>query len=1178
MGQSSSQPVKLEPTEARVPVALTTSTSFNVKPEPDIPLKVESNVKSEFTADFDDDVTMPDAKVEQQEAKLEEPDPQVEEHEIQPNEYKATYTTFQSLDEIEYTPELALQQGLKMVADLEAGIQILQLGPRRAEVWGRDTAHLRSSGVPKTLIAICGGTGAGKSSILNAILDSNIVPTSGMRACTAVVTEIAFNAKPTIEADISFLSRDEWKAELQILLDDLTEEDGSPKRTNDLKSDAGVAWQKVHAVYPTMIIERIVKMTPDQIISSNPKIEKILGATKNICANNTKKFGIEIAKYVDSKDQKRGKDKDKKDKDRDPNAPAFWPLIRQVNVRAPSDALSTGAILVDLPGTGDANAARNTIARNYMKKANCIWILAPIHRQYLTAFSSAVDSKVAKDLLGDAFRTQLMMDGGYDAHTITFIATKCDDISCSEVIQNLNLYDEPELEDIQNRLHQHTKEASESKKKRAEVDGRVKALNKELAHTRAIKEEQQKHLDALREGEAFVPVLTGRKAKKAKSEDTTKSKKRKNKRGGKPGSPKRHRSSSPGDEGSDNDDSDDSEIEIDSDGGVSDSDDAMSFIDSDDDSDDGKKRKNKKKNKKAAKSDDEDDDSDSDERGSEDEKDSDGDGDDDAEDVEEVTEESLKAAIEESKQKMADCRAKINEARKERKELGDLTASLKEKTAAVQKEKNAFCALKRSEFSKDVLKEDFRSGLKELDDAAAEERDPDNFDPSVAIRDYDAIDLPVFCCSSRDYVRITKQVKGDGDPSCFTNVNDTGIPEVQKWVKTLTVSSREHAARTFLTQLKTFAADVRSFAAENISVTPAERDALREKWESGVPQQPEVDDDEDDPFAAVLGGYSGPKLHTMPEIVPKLDKLGKPIGITPRLVSEFSHVVEEGVASLKDHLRDGLEDRCRVGATNAADAAVATSDEFAASMHWASYRATLRRNGEYRRDLNAELVGPFTRNIAQSWHQVFEADVFNQLLSDTSECISTLVKDVENSAAVGLKERTKAQGETCRESARVALTQTVAEVKATLMESQKNVSRSIAPFVQNALLLGYESAMEERGTGSVARQKLVFHKFVDSRKDTLFEDGADSVMDQLESAADAVGDTLNVAMELLAQKIETNLAVLWEVVADDPKQAAIRTKLVAAVDKILHQLSLLSSAAENAKHAKDASDEMLVDV
>jgi hypothetical protein len=58
-------------------------------------------------------------------------------------------------------------------------------------------------------------------------------------------------------------------------------------------------------------------------------------------------------------------------------------------------------------------------------------------------------------------------------------------------------------------------------------------------------------------------------------------------------------------------------------------------------------------------------------------------------------------------------------------------------------------------------------------DAAAEERDPDSFNPNVNLRskyhppwfllfvklismppDYDEIDLPVFTCSARDYVRL----------------------------------------------------------------------------------------------------------------------------------------------------------------------------------------------------------------------------------------------------------------------------------------------------------------------------------------------------------------------------------------------------------------------------------------
>lgn len=45
-------------------------------------------------------------------------------------------------------------------------------------------------------------------------------------------------------------------------------------------------------------------------------------------------------------------------------------------------------VLIPYVGVADANAARNNIAKDYMKKCNCIWILAPITR--------AVDDKTAR--------------------------------------------------------------------------------------------------------------------------------------------------------------------------------------------------------------------------------------------------------------------------------------------------------------------------------------------------------------------------------------------------------------------------------------------------------------------------------------------------------------------------------------------------------------------------------------------------------------------------------------------------------------------------------------------------------------------------------------------------------------------------------------------------------------
>ena len=92
-----------------------------------------------------------------------------------------------------------------------------------------------------------------------------------------------------------------------------------------MRNDAGVAWHKVglnalirqvtrgvltvrqvHAVYPKLTGEQLIHMSADQIIASEPKIARILDTTKRLCCQNSREFGKEINKYIDSKDQKRG--------------------------------------------------------------------------------------------------------------------------------------------------------------------------------------------------------------------------------------------------------------------------------------------------------------------------------------------------------------------------------------------------------------------------------------------------------------------------------------------------------------------------------------------------------------------------------------------------------------------------------------------------------------------------------------------------------------------------------------------------------------------------------------------------------------------------------------------------------------------------------------------------------
>lgn len=60
--------------------------------------------------------------------------------------------------------------------------------------------------------------------------------------------------------------------------------------------------------------------------------------------------------------------------------PMLWPLVGCFKVFCNAAALSTGAVLVDLPGANDANAARCAVADRYLKNCKCVWILAQATR------------------------------------------------------------------------------------------------------------------------------------------------------------------------------------------------------------------------------------------------------------------------------------------------------------------------------------------------------------------------------------------------------------------------------------------------------------------------------------------------------------------------------------------------------------------------------------------------------------------------------------------------------------------------------------------------------------------------------------------------------------------------------------------------------------------------------
>jgi hypothetical protein len=135
-------------------------------------------------------------------------------------------------------------------------------------------------------------------------------------------------------------------------------------------------------------------------------------------------------------------------------------------------------------------------------------------------------------------------------------------------------------------------------------------------------------------------------------------------------------------------------------------------------------------------------------------------------------------------------------------------------------------------------------------------------------------------------------VKGDGDPTCFSNIKDTGIPDLQKWCQTLTVSSRERAARNFLAHLKTFATTVKTYVQGVGDVTVDERESLRDKWESGPMDDMlgDMDDQWDniDPLQDPFGAFAGHLVDDLYNIerkpLVKRERRGGRAGVKRRLM------------------------------------------------------------------------------------------------------------------------------------------------------------------------------------------------------------------------------------------------------------------------------------------------------
>ncbi|KAF6833883.1 tat pathway signal sequence [Colletotrichum musicola] len=342
------------------------------------------------------------------------------------------------IDERVEAKEKAREAGVSLLLNIKA-ILAGDLAGRSLEGFDDWTASLEMlTEAPRSReirAGLLGGTGLGKSSLLNALMATNIVPTSQSEACTAAICIYRWNSisenKKILRARITFKSWETVEAELDEMrqeLEDLEEAQGLMGSFPDAGYDGRVADlnQQIIQVQNWSGLKRdeIKTWSPKQIISRSKTAfsenfrrgrgDRSENTYKDIMADNKNDFSELLKPYIDSS----------KAKAQDGKSFKYWPLVQLVEVFLKADILKHGIQLVDLPGTHDALTSRSQIAQSYehyLDKHICV-----------TPASRAVDNKAAADFIFSRNDSEALdMDDMLKGDSMCVAITKIDDIDCS---------------------------------------------------------------------------------------------------------------------------------------------------------------------------------------------------------------------------------------------------------------------------------------------------------------------------------------------------------------------------------------------------------------------------------------------------------------------------------------------------------------------------------------------------------------------------------------------------------------------------------------------------------------------------------------------------------------------------------------------------------------------------
>ncbi|XP_045897258.1 nuclear GTPase SLIP-GC-like [Micropterus dolomieu] len=152
----------------------------------------------------------------------------------------------------------------------------------------------------REVVGVFGKSGAGKSTLINAIIgEENLLPSGNVKACTAVIIKVdATKLNSKYEAEIEFITKEEWKDELWSLYNFLGENSDRTEKDDDYSDLV----EKLSALYgeewkdksPEKLLDHKYLREIPEFLRSEKKILTCVSVSKRKNSSSTKS-GLDLS-------------------------------------------------------------------------------------------------------------------------------------------------------------------------------------------------------------------------------------------------------------------------------------------------------------------------------------------------------------------------------------------------------------------------------------------------------------------------------------------------------------------------------------------------------------------------------------------------------------------------------------------------------------------------------------------------------------------------------------------------------------------------------------------------------------------------------------------------------------------------------------------------------------------